>query len=217
MRNTALVVVVFILLLGSIAGLLFVSRSNSSELLEKDISLATSGASTYRNDLVINNLLKEHSAIMTLHLQGLYDGKDTTATEILLDGNKNNISSLVGQLYGREAQSSVNAKWQEHMDLYKSYTIAIKNNDRNMQNEARNGLVKISNELGENFSEMEPKLNSQRVTELMQEHIVLTLDMVDAYASSNFSQEARLTKQTFDQATIFSFYLSENMNTEPKE
>jgi len=209
---------VFILLLASIAGLLFVSRNNSPDSIAGEVIL-TSDVNTpsYGNDLIMNNLLKEYSAISILHLRGIYDGRDTTATEILLSGNKNNFVDLIGDLYGRESQNRINIKWQEYIDLYEDYTLAKKNNDWKMQNDVRSRLVTMSDEMGESFSEIEPHLNRQRVTELMRERIELTLGIVDVYAANNFSELARLTKELSDQDTIFSYYLSQNMKSDIDE
>src|SRR5581483_3954362 len=62
----------------------------------------TSKATNLR--LSLNKLLTEHGVLATLHLQAIYDGKDTTASMDEMDSNSEELGKTIESVYGNDAK-----------------------------------------------------------------------------------------------------------------
>lgn len=166
-----------------------------------------SKAATFR--LTLNSLLKEHTVMGATMLEALYKGENTTRLEQLMTDNENKLAAGVQNIYGSSAKDQFTQLWTAHMNEYKNYTIARKNNDTKGMNSARNNLKNIANNLGALFAGQ--SLSSTTVSALMMDHINGTLNFVDAVASNDATQKANLMKQGYDQAGKFADTLTKGI------
>jgi hypothetical protein len=194
-------------------GLAVVFTLNASTLLDFDITASAQGnaGNQYIGQafnskatdarLALNVLLREHTVMAATMLKSQYNGEDTTQLQKLMDTNQNNLASLVETAYGKNARNSFVTLWSNHMQQYKNYVTAEKNNNTTAMNTARNNLQTISNKLGKLLAGN--NLSAATVSSMMMQHANGTLDFVDAVASDNATQQANLMKKGYDQAGKF--------------
>lgn len=161
--------------------------------------------------LTLNNLFREHGTMMTLHLQAIYDGKNTEPTANLLETNAQQIASIIGSVYGAQARTNFLTMWREHNNLYEEYTKALKNKDQQKMTEAKNNLENLSSEMGEMVNQISPNISTDMIIRLSREHFTLTLSIIDAYAEKNQISYVSQIKAAGDHASRYADYLAEGM------
>lgn len=170
------------------------------------------GPGNSNDQLALNNLLVQHGVLTTLHLQEVYDGKDTSSSTQQLDNNSQQIANVIGAKYGDKAKNNFLPMWQKHITEYGNYTRALKSNDANAMNTAKSNLASISSDMGKFFNSVDPHISATQVTNMMNDHIMLTLSIVDAYAHNDPTTMDKQIKAAADQATQFAAYLTQASN-----
>ena len=161
--------------------------------------------------LLVNNLFREHGTLATLHMQALYDGKDTKPTSQLLETNAQQVASIIGSVYGDSARTDFLSMWKQHISLYEEYTKALKAKDTQEQKTVREKLAALSEDMGKMVHQMSPNFSQAMVTKLMREHVTLTLSIIDAYAANDQDEFITTIKTAADQASRFSQYIFDGM------
>lgn len=195
-RNGLYVFIAAALIIGLIGGYVFgSSTSNNSEI---------AGAKTNQDmtnlnaTMELNNLLREHAVLGGTTLINFYDGKDTAQLETLMDENGNKVADFIINVYGTEVGNNFSRLWMNHMQEYKNYTNAKKNNDDSGMDSAKQNLNKIAQDFGTLLASQ--NLPASTITNLFNEHISGTLALVDAHADDDQTKEANLIKVAYDQA-----------------
>ncbi len=159
----------------------------------------------------LNSLLREHAVLTTSYLQTIYDGKDAASLEQNLNSNSNEISQLIQNVYGENAKDEVLNIWRGHIDEYRKYTLARRNNNAEEMNMSRKRLNTIATNFGETFDAVSDNLSSQTITGLMNEHINGTLAIIDAHANKDETRKSQELSSAFDQAGRFADTISRGM------
>ena len=169
------------------------------------------GPGTSSNDATnvvsLNNLLVQHTVLMTLHLQEVYDGKDTSASSQQIKDTGQQIANLIGGQYGDSAKNDFLSLWQKYVTEYEDYARALKSNDANTMTTAKTNLANLSDEMGGYLNTVDSDISPTQVTTMMNDHVMLTLSTVDAYARKDQGAVDRQIKAASDQATEFAAYL----------
>lgn len=150
--------------------------------------------------LTLNNLLTEHAVLTSQYLQEVYDSKDTTTSEQLLNANTQNITNVFDIIYGNNAATGFTKLWQDQLSQYKNYTVALKNNDQNGMTQSKAALDNGASSLGQAVNQIDPNIPKGSVTQMMTDRTSLTLDYITAHANKNETGVASGFKQSFDQA-----------------
>lgn len=166
------------------------SESSSAAFSDKSFQLR----------LNTNALMREHTVMTGEMLAALYLGKNTSRMEQLMNDNTNMMATLLDTYYGAGAKNTFVSLWNQHMQEYKNYTMAAKNNDTTKMNTARKNLQAIATKLGNMFPD---KNNASEVTSMMHDHVNGTLSLVDAIKKNDPTQIANLSKNGYDQAGDF--------------
>jgi hypothetical protein len=161
--------------------------------------------------LSLNSLLKEHAVMAAAYLTGLYMDMENERLLELMDANRDQLASRIETTYNSQTGDAFSELWTQHMLEYRNYTLALKENDEQAMNEARQNLAVIANDLGELLDSKGNNLNAPTVTSLMMEHVNGTLSIVDAVAESDTAQAADLMKMGYDQAGRFADALARGM------
>lgn len=167
---------------------------------------ATSKASNLRINL--NSLLREHGVVGLQFLQNVYDGKETDALTSMISTNSNNILDLVGMVWGNEAKDEFGKMWTDHMNLYRTYTEALKNKDNARKTEAKQDLQELADKMGNAFSSRDQKVNAGDFSRMMEDHINITLDTIETYAAGDNDAVTNNMKEGYDQAGVFADFLT---------
>lgn len=160
--------------------------------------LATQSA-TQASDLRV--LIPEHGILASDHLQRLYDGENTSETSQRLEDNNQKIASVIESMGGNK-EDFLN-HWRAHITSYENYTNALKNNDRNGTSQARNELSNHATEFGRVINQTIPNISADEARRLMEEHIDLTLSIVEAHARQDTSEQLRQITAATNQAINF--------------
>lgn len=167
--------------------------------------------------LQLNDLLKEHTVLTSTHLQEVFDGKNISTTKTVLDDNSQNIAGTIGSVYGGDVQNNFLKMWNNHLDQYKNYTLALKNNDTSGKNQLRNDLIQTSKTMEQLLNQLDSNILANEISNLMSTHIDLTLSIIEEYANKNDEQRVNTMKQAYDQAGQLADSLTQFiLNTKPE-
>jgi hypothetical protein len=167
--------------------------------------------------LGINNLFKEHGVMAVNHLQAVYDGKDTLPTGQLLDENGNKIADVFASLYGSEIRSKFVNMWKGHINEYVNYTQGLKDKDLQRMDQAKKNLSDLALHMGAELNKVDPNISSDGVTNLTNEHVALTLGIIDSYSKGDQTQMISQLKSASDQATKYAEFLTQAIMTSRPE
>ncbi len=167
----------------------------------------TESVTTIQQRKQIHEILQEHISLGSVHLQNLYDGKDTTDSTILMDRNTNDLIDLVANISGNRnliVHENFKKSWIMHMDLYEDYALALKDQDQARADQARQSLDDLATGFGAAAAAALPNVSANEAEVAMREHIALTLSVIDAYAKNDEDSKInQLAKDTI-QASRFS-------------
>jgi hypothetical protein len=165
----------------------------------------------------LQRLFVNHGTSASEYLQAYYDGTNITEKEALLNENTEQLAAAVEQLGG--SREAFLVSWQGHIDEYKNYTTALKNNDREGTAQARGTLNTHAEDMGRMISALAPAVSAEMAARLMNEHIDLTLSIIEAHArgdeAEKMAQSTRASVQAIRFANIVEDGLEEAMVEEP--
>lgn len=167
----------------------------------------SSNVSNFRVNM--NSLLKEHAVLASDYLINLYDGKNVSALKSGLDTNSIKIADTFGSIYQDEARSQFLQMWERHIELYSDYTQALKNNRENDANQARQELENMAERMGEMMVSFDSNFSQQQIADLMQEHVRLTLAIVEAHSEGDSQSVVNNKTAGFMQAGRFADYIGQ--------
>lgn len=215
MRNKWLMSLVA-LLIGGIAGWT-VASSREDIANTSGLPIAGIGAgpnptaipsSTSEFRFTLNNLLKDHASLTAIHLQEVYEGKDTATSSQVLNTNTQQLADLISSKYGTDVRDEFMTMWENHINQYVNYTQGLKNNDSNKMNQAKKELANMAKQMGEFFHKVNPKVTTNDATRYINEHIDLTLSIVDAYVRQDQAAVINQMKAASDQSSRFAEFIS---------
>lgn len=155
----------------------------------------------------MQSLFREHGTLAVLHMQAIYDGKDASPTANQLNINSREIAAIIGSTYGAQARTNFATMWQQHINYYEEYAKALKTGDEQKINDAKYKLDALAIEMGDIVHQFSPNISADSVTNYTNEHVMLTLATVEAYASKNQTEYVSLQKSAGDQASRYADYL----------
>lgn len=155
----------------------------------------------------LQSLFREHGTLAILHMQAIYDGKDPSATADQITKNSREVSSIIGTAYGAEARTNFSTMWQQHINYYEEYAKALKTGDQKKINETKYKLDSLALEMGDMIHQFSPNISADAVTKYTNEHVMLTLSAVEAYASKNQTEYVTQVKSAGDQAGRYADFM----------
>lgn len=157
----------------------------------------------------LNSLLKEHTVLASEYLKNIHDNKDGAAFKTQLDQNTEILSEMVGEMYGNDARRQFQDLWNTHMAYYVSYTHALREGQMEEAQRAEDSLLLHAQRTGETMQQVDRNFSQARITDLMSEHVRLTLAVINAYAAGNDELLSINMKRAYDQAGEFADYLGQ--------
>ena len=148
-------------------------------------------------------LLPEHGNLAIQHLTDLYDGRDTPDTSRNLEDNALKLGDVIKQLGTAADREAFLRSFRGHIDEYEIYAKGRKENKPAAMNTAKENLQMHAMDFGNLANKLMPSISEQRGTELMNEHVTLTLAIIDAHAKGDTAQKLRLIKAANAQALRF--------------
>jgi hypothetical protein len=154
----------------------------------------------------LESLLTQHGTLGSTHLENVFDGKGDSNIVAQLESNTQQIVSQMVE-YGAP-RDEFNMMWRGHMSEYENYTEALKNNDRVGTDLARRNLGDHSVHMGAMINQLFPSLPVDQVKDLMNEHIDLTLSIIEAHSRGDSDQKLANMDKATDQAVRFASVLA---------
>jgi hypothetical protein len=120
------------------------------------------------------------------------------AASAALSQNSTKIAGLIGSLYGGNANTNFLPLWQRHIQYYADYANAIKAGDEASRQQATSNLMQWSVDMGALLSspaqfnsaagsmQMGSMSSNAGVTQMMQQHVMDTMKVIDAQAANNW-------------------------------
>lgn len=159
-------------------------------------------------------LLNEHGILTGSYLTALYDGKDTTDSAKNLDENSQKLADFVSGLGAPKDRFLT--MWQDHIKGYEDYTQALKTQNQTGTADAKAGLDTQADKMGEMINKLLPSISPEHGTDLMKEHIDLTLSIIDAHAKGDSVTYAAEVAKAAAQATKFGSELADGFEQSVK-
>lgn len=155
-------------------------------------------------------LLNEHGTLASAHLSALYDAKDTAQTTTDLELNNQKIADLLVPVgFNREEFLRM---WEQHIISYEEYTKAVRSNDRHMTDQIRIRLGNQAREMGIMMNKALPATLVETLSQLTQEHIDLSLGIIEAHARGDSHQKVTLMDKASAQAIKFANIIADGVD-----
>lgn len=151
----------------------------------------------FNNDqqMQLRTLLEQHATVGAMAFIARYDqSPDVEQLKQQVDDNTQQLTQLLGQLYGPDNQGQFQDLWNTHIDLLGQYTDAVRNNDDNQKQEAVQGLDDFVNNISNFFTQNDQTAQPQ-LARLFQMHIDDEKGIIDAHAQNDQMQQQMLMQQ----------------------
>lgn len=191
MKNTLILAIVAALIIGATGGYI-AGNSMSDKMSDEDKSAliengtTTSPAADLRVSL--NNALREHVNLAGVALRNVYtEAPDTEAAVAALDNNSIEVASLVGSVYGDEAEESFLKLWRQHITFFANYTVAAREGNESDMDQALQDLAGYGQAASNFFESANPNLPKTAVMPLLEEHRDLVIETINLIGKGNFN------------------------------
>jgi hypothetical protein len=188
-----------------------------SQLMGTSQSADTTVASSSDPDMeahgVIRSAFQQHAAVAGDYLVKLVKGENTTAIRDGLDKNTQTLADTFAQAYGQDKRMDFVDMWESHIKEYENYATAAKNANTPAKNAAKNSLIQMSKDL-ELVMDQLNETPVDRIDELMQEHVMGTLSLIDAAVAKDEAKIVAFMDAGFRQAGAFGDYFFEIVSKE---
>lgn len=132
----------------------------------------------------LRSLMQQHASLSANALMARFDQRaDYPNWQQAVDQNTQQLGSLIGSVYGMQAQSDFLTIWQNHIDALNGYVDAVKTNDQNAKNQALGGLSDFVKNISSFFYNHQS--TQQNLESLFQGHINDETRIVDDHSSGN--------------------------------
>lgn len=180
----------------------------------KDTIRGTSMITNEKTARDLHELLAEHTALVTVHLGYIYDGRDSRMTKDQLNYNTQKIGEMIETIGTKKDQAAFIKIFNGQIDEYENYTRGLKEKDKRTMNTAKNSLSKDASEFGKMMNKLSPSISSERGEELLLEDIALTLAIVDAHAEKDSGKKMLLIRDASVHANAFADEWSKSVEIE---
>jgi hypothetical protein len=151
------------------------------------VRVAYSAAGTLR--VTLDRLLGEHAFLAAEAMRsGLADAPDFAAAAAAIDGNSEEIESLVEAAYGDAAAAAFRDLWDAHINAYVAYIDATQANDSAASAQATSQVNLYASQLADFLASANPHLDAGALTSMFQQHAGHLTSQVEAYGASDYER-----------------------------
>lgn len=139
--------------------------------------------------LTLHSLLENHLNLTATSMRNSYDNADDLkAIQSSLSNNTQQIADFIQSYYGGEAATSFADVWDQHTKALQYYSVAMKKNNSDDREDSLNRLDKSAEAIGTYYAGINDQLPASTITAMMQDHISLLKNMINAYDAGDYSQ-----------------------------
>jgi|GEM_PF-6722714 len=130
----------------------------------------------------LENAMKEHAVIGGIAFIARYeDSSYLPQLQQQVQQNTDQLTTLIGQLYGQDKENQFRTLWNNHIDLLNQYTDARKTNNMYQLQQVNQQLHNTANELAAFFTQNNPSQQAM-MQQMIQIHIDDEKAIIDAHA-----------------------------------
>lgn len=204
----AIMGVIAALIIGGVGGY---AVSNGRDDGQTSVSSSTPATDTKAADLrtLLSGLQQEHVALASAATRAGFDGsRNFQAAAASLDNNTNDLSAAVGSVYGEDAQKKFDDIWTSHIGFFVDYTTGAKAGDQVKMDKAVADLAGYVDAISTFFSEANPNLPKEAVSQLIGEHVGLLKETVDKYGAGDLEGSYASERKTREQISTIASTIS---------
>lgn len=190
MKHSAMGVAIAALVLGGVGG--YAIGSSSSDDTDSNINTSliengTTSSPAAGLRVALNNALREHVNLGGVALRNVFtNAPDADASVAALDANSVEVASLVGSVYGDQAEKDFLDLWRQHIVFFANYTAGARDGDKAAMEQALEDLSGYGEAASSFFETANPNLPKSAVKPLLGEHRKLIIDTVDLIGAGDF-------------------------------
>ncbi|SDI47898.1 copper amine oxidase [Natribacillus halophilus] len=157
----------------------------------------------------LDYLLSEHAYLAVVAMQkGVDESEDFEEAVEALDGNTEDLTEAITDVYGEEAGQTFNDMWNDHIDFFVDYVTATAEDDEESRQEALDNLEQYRDDFSEFLSEAtEGDLPAGDLADGLQAHVDDLIGAFDNYVEEDFEA----AYQDIRDAYAHMFHLSEDL------
>jgi hypothetical protein len=142
--------------------------------------------------LGLNNLFREHVDLLATAMRNSYtNASDTKAVTRELDLNAQMVSHVVSAGNTSDLQDHFLIVWEKHTQVFITYALAIRNNNKQDLEMSLQNMHQSENELANLLSKYNPTLSKETLSALITQHDVLLQDMFTMYVAKKYEDSYR--------------------------
>lgn len=193
--NTTVVASVIALLVGGGIGYMLTNGMDDSESnntmssMQMDVERENISVNAPAADLRVslNNALREHVSLAGVALRNIYtEAPDTEASVVALDANSVEVASLVGSVYGQEAEESFLDLWRQHITFFADYTVGAREGNQAEMDQALEDLEGYTVAAANFFADANPNLPVEATTPGLNMHKNQVIDIINTIGAGDF-------------------------------
>lgn len=175
----------------------------AGQLREEDHARGTAMISSTKKTLDMRELFIEYTALLGIHLNNLFDGRETLSTKQQLDTLIQKMGGVVESVGIKEDRETFVKIFESQVENYERYTIGLKGEDQKEMETAKQSLATNAQNFEKLSNSFLPSLPQGRGEELMNEHTAFMLAIVDAHKEKNTGKTLLLLRDASEQANLF--------------
>lgn len=157
-------------------------------------------------------LILEHSNLAITHVTALYDSEDTSETARKLEANTQKLADVFKQLGTATDRELFLQAFRGHIRDYENYTKARKDNNQPAMNKAKEDLRMHAIAFGDLVNKLMPTISRESATQLMSDHMSITIAVIDAHANGDAEKELSEIHHAKAQGVQFANALADGAN-----
>jgi hypothetical protein len=179
--------------------------------------------------LQLNRLLLEHSTLATTDMELIYDNKDNSRIRELLNSNNEDLANVLNNASQNTNSRITNGNlnfnrntfitiWTQHINEYENYARALKSQNANDQQKAKNNLQSLSQQLANQFDSQgetpvaQDNDSDDVILVRMQDHVDGTINVLNSYANNDSRDYANNLKSGIDHSEAFADSIADIFN-----
>jgi hypothetical protein len=149
-------------------------------------------------------LMREHTIIGGITFLARYENSSyLPQLQQQMRQNTEQLTDMIGKLYGQNQQNNFQNLWNNHMDLLNQYTDAKKNNDSLLINQTNQQLQTNIDKLADFFAQKDPSQKSA-VSQMIQTNTTDEQTIIDTHATGHDNDLLNLFFQAINHADTLS-------------
>lgn len=137
----------------------------------------------------LNKALQGHVDLSLNALFNVVDESDDLDASIdALDENTQETASVIGSIFGTNAEDDFTELWQDHIGFFVDYAVGAREGDTSDKGDAEDDLAASQEQIADFISDTITSLSASTIEAEVEEHTELILAAIDAYEDGDYNE-----------------------------